>query len=171
VTLPSLGPDVDVFYQLPTDLGPCEACDDSWCVAVATVSWPAPDLSGGADFRVVGRACLPAACDEAREDAPEGATIAVDIPVLRTDTVVTATGATYRQIDHWSTVGYLAPENQGHGTGSLRYFLLDDVDLARRIRELVDLGMSPAGARALLTDRSVLDSFLVALAGRTAVAA
>lgn len=54
-------------------------------------------------------------------------------------------GATYRQIDYWCRMGYLAPEFKG-GSGYFRMWSDEDVGLARKMARLVRAGVVPATA-------------------------
>lgn len=73
-------------------------------------------------------------------------------------------GVTYRQVDHWSRLGYLRPSNPGCGQGRQRDYLPAEVDVAVRMGRLVRAGLSPAvatlvargDARAIGTLKSAL---------------
>ena len=45
---------------------------------------------------------------------------------------------TYRQLDHWVTMGYVTPTLNAKGTGNSRWWSPDDVDLAERFAERVE---------------------------------
>ena len=55
-------------------------------------------------------------------------------------------GATYRQIDYWTSKGHLLALNQGYGSGSPRYWQLSEVVVAHRMKALTDLGIRVAVA-------------------------
>lgn len=59
--------------------------------------------------------------------------------------VVRATGATYRQIDHWLRRGYGPTSNNGRvGTGHIREMSLRLVFQLAIVKAVVDLGVKPA---------------------------
>lgn len=69
---------------------------------------------------------------------------------------VEATGATYRQIDHWLRRGYGPSANNGNvGTGYKREISLRLVIRLAVIKAVVDLGIKPA----LLGERSLQQLF------------
>ena len=54
-------------------------------------------------------------------------------------------GITYRQLDHWTTRGYIAPadaQDRNPGTGKVREWTRHGAETARRIRTLVELGFT-----------------------------
>jgi DNA-binding transcriptional MerR regulator len=54
-------------------------------------------------------------------------------------------GATYRQLDYWTRQGLLRPVG-GAGSGFAREWPAREVDVARRMVELVDAGFPPKWA-------------------------
>ena len=50
------------------------------------------------------------------------------------------TGITYRQLDYWCKRGWLLPVGQGEGSGNTRWWPSIELDVARRIAELVAEG-------------------------------
>jgi DNA-binding transcriptional MerR regulator len=52
-----------------------------------------------------------------------------------------ALGLTYRQLDHWSRVGYLRPEGNGRGSGSRRRWPAVEQRVARLMGRLTAAGM------------------------------
>lgn len=58
-----------------------------------------------------------------------------------------ATGATYRQIDHWTRLGILTPGGAGQGSGHSRVWSLRDLHTAATIIRLCDAGLTLATAR------------------------
>lgn len=53
-------------------------------------------------------------------------------------------GVTYRQLDHWTRLGYLHPSNPNCGTGRHREYPPSEVRLACRLGRLVYAGVSLA---------------------------
>lgn len=64
---------------------------------------------------------------------------------VMTDHVVRVSGASFRQIDHWRTQGYLRPVGLG-GTGHAFYWAAAEVRVAVLMKRLVDAGLTPAAA-------------------------
>lgn len=58
---------------------------------------------------------------------------------LRTADVVKASGATYRQMDYWSTVGLFGPENVEVVSGNRRTFTPTDVLIAAVVKAVVSM--------------------------------
>lgn len=76
-----------------------------------------------------------------------------ETPVIGAHQLTIEAGITYRQLDYWTRCGYLtdAPRPQHAGSGSPRVYTLDQVDLAREMRRLIDAGLG--GTRlALVAD-------------------
>lgn len=61
-------------------------------------------------------------------------------------------GITYRQLDHWSTLGLLRPLHTG-GSGNNREWTRAELDVARLMGHLVRAGMRPALAGHLARER------------------
>jgi hypothetical protein len=61
--------------------------------------------------------------------------------------IVEKTGATYRQLDHWSRAGYLRPLNPQQGSGTPRLFPDGEVAVTRLMVVLVKAGLLPAAAQ------------------------
>lgn len=59
-------------------------------------------------------------------------------------------GITYRQLDHWSRMGYLQPSRQDHGksrsSGSSRVWTPEELRIARLMGRLVHAGLTPQAA-------------------------
>jgi DNA-binding transcriptional MerR regulator len=67
---------------------------------------------------------------------------------MNTPMLVQVSGATFRQLDHWSRKGLLRPVG-GEGTGHVRDFPAEEVQVAKVMARLVGAGISPeAAARA-----------------------
>lgn len=65
-------------------------------------------------------------------------------------------GLTYRRLDHWTRVGYLRPARRGGtGTGHVRQWPQEELQVADLMRRLVDAGLT-AGVAAIAA-RSHLD--------------
>lgn len=75
-----------------------------------------------------------------RTTAPEGWATSVDLMRL--------TGATYRQVDYWSRVGYLRPPEPTPGSGAQRVFSPTEVQVAYLMVALTNAGVE-VGAAAL----------------------
>jgi hypothetical protein len=54
-----------------------------------------------------------------------------------------ATGATYRQIDYWTRVGYLEPATPTPGSGTHREWTRHDLAVTRTILRLIRVGFRP----------------------------
>lgn len=57
-----------------------------------------------------------------------------------------AVGLTYRQLDHWTTTGYLLAERTHGGTGRHRRWSYAERDVAAIMARLVAVGIPPAVA-------------------------
>lgn len=67
-----------------------------------------------------------------------------------------AAGITYRQLDHWCTVGYLMAEwPDGEGSGRYRYFAPTEVRIAQQMRRLLAAGLQ--AETAALIAREVIE--------------
>lgn len=64
---------------------------------------------------------------------------------MNTPEVIEATGATFRQLDHWVRVGYLRPVG-GDGPGRHRDWPGDEVRVAKTMTRLVQAGVRPEAA-------------------------
>lgn len=52
-------------------------------------------------------------------------------------------GITYRQLDYWTTTGYLRADlPDGTGSGHARYYPLNEVRIARLMRRLIEAGLT-----------------------------
>lgn len=164
MTIPALGPDVDVFHQQPSDLGDtCERCAEHGCHPMASVSWPI-EGSNEADYIVVGRACLPDAVDHARANSTDARPIYVEVPVWRSPAALQAAGITYRQLDYWTRIGRLHPEVEAAGSGSQRLYAADEVAMARRMGVLALTHMDCRVADDLLAHHpEVVEALVTAL--------
>lgn len=75
---------------------------------------------------------------------------------VRAPAIVTATGVTYRQLDHWTSRGYLTPvaaaegvEDARHpGSGRARIYDARAVEKTRLMVALTRYGLTPAAASA-----------------------
>ena len=96
----------------------------AWCGAVAdTASWtPAP------------------------ADLPRCVRCARHVDRTCAEAVVEATGATYRKIDYWCRIGCLHPVQYFPGSGSLRTWPPEEVEVARRMVELTAAGLTVEAA-------------------------
>lgn len=63
--------------------------------------------------------------------------------------VTRITGATYRQLDHWTRRGYLRPAEPTPGTGVPRSWPPQEVEVARVMARLVTAGVVPDRAAAV----------------------
>jgi DNA-binding transcriptional MerR regulator len=62
--------------------------------------------------------------------------------------VLSATGVTYRQLDHWARTGFLVPSIQdAHGSGSRRLYSYRDLVIIRTVKRLLDAGVSQPNVR------------------------
>ena len=52
-------------------------------------------------------------------------------------------GVTYRQLDYWTVLGVFSAAPTP-GSGRRRFYSLDDLILARRMRRLLDAGIAPS---------------------------
>lgn len=55
-------------------------------------------------------------------------------------------GLSYRQLDHWTRVGYLRPSHPGRGSGSVRAFPRSELAVARVMLRLTAAGVTPDAA-------------------------
>lgn len=75
--------------------------------------------------------------------------MAQDQDRLATAEDLTDLGLTYRQVDYWTRMGWLKPDNPEPGTGKVRRYGPDEVRVAALMSVLVTEGeMSPAKASA-----------------------
>lgn len=63
--------------------------------------------------------------------------------------LIELTGITYRQLDYWTTQGYLHADANNPGSGNCRNYDGDEVAIAWLMAELVRAGMRPAPAADL----------------------
>lgn len=63
-------------------------------------------------------------------------------------------GLTYRQLDHWTTQGYLTPAEPNPGTGRRRTWTVDQLEIAGRMARLSRLGLTLAIAHRVATGNS-----------------
>ena len=65
-------------------------------------------------------------------------------------------GITYRQLDHWSRLGYLEPEREwrgrARGPGSMRQWPPGELEIARRMGRLTAAGIPPSLAASFARD-------------------
>lgn len=57
-----------------------------------------------------------------------------------------AVGVSYRQLDVWTNQGLLLAVNQGCGSGRRRWWPAGEVEVARVMGVLVEVGLSPVAA-------------------------
>lgn len=55
-------------------------------------------------------------------------------------------GMTYRQLDWWTRSGYLHAAKNHPGSGTARFYPLEEVHVAALVARLLDAGLSPSGA-------------------------
>lgn len=79
--------------------------------------------------------------DPARQHLPGG-----ELPAVAVSADFAATGASYRQIDHWCRAGYLRPTNPDAGSGTARTFPPIELAVAARMVRLIRAGLTPAAA-------------------------
>ena len=84
----------------------------------------------------------------------------VSTDAIPSDVVCRVTGATYRQVDSWVTMGYATVSDAPGGPGHPRGFDFSDVVRIAALRRLGDLGVPPSVAAPLLTE---VDADLVVL--------
>jgi DNA-binding transcriptional MerR regulator len=78
--------------------------------------------------------------------------------------VLRQAGITYRQLDHWSRIGYLKPSNPDCGSGRRRDFPMAEVTVARRMALLVNAGLTLKTAhRVARGDEDVYAKVVLAL--------
>jgi hypothetical protein len=66
-----------------------------------------------------------------------------DAEIIGAHELTNRAGITYRQLDFWTRCGYLTPlKDRIPRTGYPRVYPLDQVDLARQMRRLVDAGLT-----------------------------
>jgi hypothetical protein len=72
--------------------------------------------------------------------------------------VVSATGATYRQIDYWVRQGYInpTPRINGAGSGTPRVWPAEELKVAREMAVLVAVGLLPDAAHRAARSGGVL---------------
>jgi DNA-binding transcriptional MerR regulator len=80
------------------------------------------------------------------EDCPPGHITSLQL-VMRA-------GITYRQLDYWTRTDLLRPTDQTHakGSGTARYYPVDQVHRAATIRWLLDAGISLQAIRAAIDE-------------------
>lgn len=94
--------------------------------------------------------------------------IADDLPdTLPAMELVTCAGITYRQLDYWTTQGYLRPDERPdgkQGTGYNRSYPESELDVATRMRLLVDKGLTPRVAAVVArSDERDTEAILMAI--------
>ncbi len=72
------------------------------------------------------------------------------------DRVLAVTGATYRQLDHWSRRGWLRPDGGGRGSGRPREWSRTEVEVATTMVRLVAAGITPEAAHRAARGDGVL---------------
>jgi DNA-binding transcriptional MerR regulator len=76
--------------------------------------------------------------------------------------VLRRSGISYRQLDYWVRCGYLRPEVAEPGSGRARRWPEEEIEIARTMRRLVDVGLTNAVAadvaRTYVAERDVIDS-------------
>jgi hypothetical protein len=60
-------------------------------------------------------------------------------------------GVTYRQLDHWTTQGYLTAEEPSPGSGRRRAWAAEQLEIAARMARLSRLGLNLALAHRIAT--------------------
>lgn len=60
--------------------------------------------------------------------------------------IVAATGLTYRQVDNWTSHGYLCCHWPSPGVGSKRLYPSEEIEVARAMQLLTEVGLSPEAA-------------------------
>lgn len=70
--------------------------------------------------------------------------------------IVTRAGITYRQLDHWTRLGYLTLEEPHPGSGNARTYPETEIHTARRIRVLLDSGLTLTAAVQAVRDGHVI---------------
>lgn len=83
-----------------------------------------------------------------------------------TQEIVARTGLTFRQVDYWTRQGYLRTvDSQVDGTGRPREFQSTELQIALRMRDLVECGFSPSAAHRLARgDRELMAKLDLTLA-------
>lgn len=83
---------------------------------------------------------------------------------VTTGVMLQRTGLTFRQVDHWVSTGYLRCTEPSPGTGRPRMFGSGEVQVAIRMKSLVELGIKPSVACDLARgDRKLMEKFQMAL--------
>lgn len=67
-----------------------------------------------------------------------------------------AAGLTVRQIDYWTTRGYLRADTNNPGTGHDRSWSGDELRVARTMARLAKAGLTPAAAHEVARGRAQL---------------
>lgn len=70
--------------------------------------------------------------------------------------ILERTGITYRQLDHWTRIGYLRPDNGSPGSGNSRRYPATEADVADLMARLVGIGMAPKQAHTIARKMSKL---------------
>jgi DNA-binding transcriptional MerR regulator len=78
--------------------------------------------------------------------------ITIDQPYFRTDAVADMTGATYRNLDYWVRKGLLKPHHPMPGSGTVRYWRLIDVRVARALVAFSALGVTNSRMYEAISD-------------------
>lgn len=68
------------------------------------------------------------------------------------ESMARAARVTYRELDHWTTRGYLIPDEQHPGTGHIRRWSQREAEVARVTRRLRDAGFRLHVAASLARD-------------------
>jgi hypothetical protein len=63
-------------------------------------------------------------------------------------------GVTYRQLDHWTTQGYLIAKEPSPGSGRRRTWTADQLEIAERMGRLSRIGLTLALAHRIATGNS-----------------
>lgn len=76
--------------------------------------------------------------------------------LIRTARLMAETGATYRQVEHWTTLGYLRPVNAGKGSGFPWFWPAEEVAVVRRMVTLASHGVQVPAAAVMARDETEL---------------
>lgn len=69
----------------------------------------------------------------------------VETEVYTSGRAVELTGITYRQLDYWTSSGWLLPEGAS-GSGHSRLWTIDELNVMSRMVRLVEVGLTPVVA-------------------------
>lgn len=75
--------------------------------------------------------------------------------MIETEQILRTTGLTMRQLNYWTTRGYLNPEGSG-GSGNRYLWPPGEVRIAKTMKALVDADINPVGAARAARNNLIL---------------